>query len=188
MPKNTILIAGYSYATEVYKEEKFKTGGLRLTGQSQLWRDFSFAVTYYRKQKIRYIDNPYQGRGNDTTLSATYQPSAKLNFNLSYTYSDLTDQAGGSKVFDYTILRSRNTYQINKYLFLRGIIEYNSFYRKIMTDFLASFTYIPGTVIHCGYGSIYEKPDWTGDRYVPGQDFSETARGFFFKASYLLRR
>lgn len=148
----------------------------------------SLSATYNRKQKIRYIDNPFQGRGNDASLSATYQPVAKLNFNLSYTYSDFTSRAQQKKIYDYTILRSRNTYQINRYLFLRAIVEYNSFYRRIMTDFLASFTYIPGTVIHCGYGSIYEKIDWTGDRYSPGQDFLETARGFFFKASYLLRQ
>jgi len=188
MRKNTALVAGYSYATEVYQGRKFKTGGLRLSGQSQLWKEFSLRISYARKQKIRYIDAPFQGRGSDATVSATYQPSTKLNFSLSYTYSDLADQAEGAKIFDYTILRSRNTYQVNKYLFLRGIVEYNSFRRRIMTDFLASFTYIPGTVIYCGYGSLYEKIAWTGDHYAAAQDFGETARGLFFKASYLLRR
>ena len=74
---------------------------------------------------------------------------------------------------------------MNKYLFFRGIVEYNSFRRRVLTDFLASFTYIPGTVIHFGYGSIYEKPD--DGLYRGDLGFRETARSFFFKASYLWR-
>ena len=47
--------------------------------------------------------------------------------------------------------------------------------------------YIPGTVVHIGYGSLYEKVQWRDDRYVPGRDLRETQRGFFLKASYLWR-
>ena len=56
-----------------------------------------------------------------------------------------------------------------------------------MTDLLASFTYIPGTVIHLGYGSLYEKIRWEEGRYDPSDRFLETQRGLFFKASYLWR-
>ncbi|MBL7083992.1 MAG: hypothetical protein ISS41_10255 [Candidatus Aminicenantes bacterium] len=74
-----------------------------------------------------------------------------------------------------------------KYLFFRGIIEYNSFRKRLVTDFLASFTYIPGTVMHIGYGSLYEKIEWVNDEYVSSDRFLEAKRGFFFKASYLWR-
>lgn len=66
-------------------------------------------------------------------------------------------------------------------------MEYNSFRKRLMTDFLASFTYIPGTVIHIGYGSLYEKIRWEEGDYRPSDNFLETQRGFFFKASYLWR-
>ena len=56
-----------------------------------------------------------------------------------------------------------------------------------MTDFLASFTYIPGTVLHAGYGSLYERTRWDGTGYVPDAGLQETRRGLFFKASYLWR-
>jgi len=72
-------------------------------------------------------------------------------------------------------------------LFFRAIVEYNSFYKRLLTDFLASFTYIPGTVIFFGYGSSYEKTAWRDDRYEPSDRFLEMKRGFFFKASYLWR-
>ena len=56
------------------------------------------------------------------------------------------------------------------------------------TDFLASFTYIPGTVVHLGYGSMYEKVRWNQAEYVEDDKFDEMVRGFFFKASYLFRK
>jgi hypothetical protein len=34
---------------------------------------------------------------------------------------------------------------------------------KILTDFLASFTWIPGTVMHLRYGSMVERHDWRGE-------------------------
>ena len=56
-----------------------------------------------------------------------------------------------------------------------------------MADFLASFTYIPGTVIHIGYGSLYEKLEWREEAFLPSDRFLESKRSFFFKASYLWR-
>ena len=91
------------------------------------------------------------------------------------------------KEYDYTIIRNRTTYQVNKYLFFRGIFEYNSFHKQLMTDLLASFTYIPGTVIHVGYGSLYEKLQWVEGEYRYANDYMETKRGLFFKASFLWR-
>jgi hypothetical protein len=90
-------------------------------------------------------------------------------------------------VYDCGIYRAKATYQWNRYLFFRGIGEYNTYRRQLLTDFLASFTYIPGTVFHVGYGSFYEKLQWQTDRYVPGRDLLETRRGFFLKLSYLWR-
>jgi hypothetical protein len=57
----------------------------------------------------------------------------------------------------------------------------------MLTDFLASFTYIPGTVVHIGYGNLHEKIAWQNGRYVESDRFLETKRGFFFKTSYLWR-
>jgi hypothetical protein len=91
------------------------------------------------------------------------------------------------KIYEYPISRAKLTYQLNKYLFFRGIVEYNNFRKQMLTDFLASFTYIPGTVVHLGYGSLYQKIKWENDSYVGSDRFLETKRGFFFKMSYLWR-
>jgi len=187
MPRNTSLTLGGRYQTEIYLGERFRRSGVRLAGASQVTKQFSLRAVYNYGQKIRYIESPYQGRGNDAVIAAIYLPSEKLNFGLDVAYSDFYRSADGAKEYDYTIIRSTNTYQANRYLFFRVILEYNSFYRSLMTDLLASFTYIPGTVIHIGYGSLYEKIAWREDQYEPSDRFLETKRGFFFKVSYLWR-
>jgi hypothetical protein len=187
MPRNTTLTAGGRYQTEVFLGRRFGRSGFRLIGTSQMTKQLLLNMRYVYGQKIRYIDSPYQGRGSDVSLSTTYLPSENLNFGLALAYSNFFRSADGTKEYDYTIIRSANTYQVNKYLFFRAIVEYNSFYKRMMTDFLASFTYIPGTVIHLGYGSLYEKLEWREGDYVPSDRFLETRRGFFFKMSYLWR-
>ena len=104
-------------------------------------------------------------------------------------FSDFFRKANGEKIYDYTIIRDRLTFQFNKYLFLRAIAEYNLYYKKMNLDLLASFTYIPGTVVYVGYGSIYEKIRWQQNEhdYFPDSDFLKTRGSFFFKASYLWR-
>jgi hypothetical protein len=186
LPRSAAIAAGYGYSTEIYLAQKFETSGWNFSGQGQPTKQISFSGRYTRHQKIRYTDQPYQGKGNDAAGSFTYQPAEKLNFNVTLTYSDFSRSSDGVKEYDYTIIRSRNTYQLNRYLFFRGIVEYNSFRRSLVADFLASFTYIPGTVVHFGYGSVFEKPESLDPRTLDPR-YHVTARSLFFKASYLWR-
>ena len=55
------------------------------------------------------------------------------------------------------------------------------------TEFLASFTYIPGTVVYLGYGSVFDRVRWDGMQYVGADRFLEMRRGLFLKMSYLWR-
>ena len=59
-----------------------------------------------------------------------------------------------------------------------------------MTDFLAMYEVVPGTVFHAGYGSLYEKQTSQPGSLVPntlGGGYMTVSRGLFFKASYLHR-
>lgn len=187
LPRSTNVTAVYSWSTEIFLNQKFEASGLYLRASSQIFRDLFISMNYLQGKRIRYIENPYQGYGNTINISANYQPTDHFNTYLSYIYTDFYKDSNNEKVFDYSIIRSKNTYQINKYLFLRAIIEYNTYNRDLITDFLASFTYIPGTVVHIGYGSMYERRIWNDQQYIEGKNLLETKRGFFFKASYLWR-
>lgn len=186
-PRNTYLRVGGRYATEAYLQNRFNINRFRFMGSSQVTKQLSLALTYTYGNKIRYLADPYQGRGNDMAAALSFLPSDKLHLDFSLIYSDFTRSADGYKEYDYLIIRNKDAFQVNKYLFFRTIFEYNSFRKQFTTDFLASFTYIPGTVVHFGYGSLYEKIEWIEGELRPADRFLETKRGFFFKASYLWR-
>ena len=93
-----------------------------------------------------------------------------------------------TRVCEVKIATSQTTYQLNKYLLFRGIAEYNDYREELLTDLLVSFTYIPGTVVHLGYGSLRDRIRWDGSDYVESDRFLETKRKLFFKASYLWRK
>lgn len=177
----------YSYSTEIFLGEKFQTGGFQVSGGGQFTKELYINLVYRKGKAIYYAANPYQGRSNRVTASLRYQPSDKLEANLSFVYSDFFRDYDGQKIYDYPLTRIKLTYQLNKYLFFRGILEYNDYRREMLTDFLASFTYIPGTVMHIGYGSLYQKIQWNNGAYVDSDRFLEAKRGLFFKMSYLWR-
>jgi len=187
LARSSRILTGYRYSTEIFLGRRFNTNRFRLIAGGQLTNKFRIDLVYYYGNKIRYAAEPYQGKGNDAQVTLRYLPLDKLHFDFSLAYSDLHRSSDSQKIFDYLISRGRLTYQVNKYLFFRGILEYNSFHKSLLTDLLASFTYIPGTVIHIGYGSFFEKIQWENGEYIPSDRFLETKRGFFFKASYLWR-
>lgn len=185
---NLSLRAAYSYGTEIFQDEKFDVGGLTLAGSGQFTTNFYASLSFRASNAIRYSMEPYQGESTRVTGSVTYQPSEKLAANLNYTHVDFHRKSDNEEIYDYPIYWGRLTYQLNRYLFFRGIVEYNEYKKEMLTDFLASFTYIPGTVVHIGYGSLRDKIRWDQDTYVESDDFLETKRRFFFKMSYLWRR
>ncbi len=187
LKRNASVTFRANYSTETFLGEKFKTNGVSVSGSSQIVKQLSFSFSSRYGKAIRFSSDPFQGKGSNASASVTYQPSEKLNANLIFTYSDLFRDSNSEKIFDVKIWRGRLTYQLNRFLFLRGIVEHNTFRQRLLTDFLASFTYIPGTVMHLGYGSLYEKNYFENDVLISRNRFIETQRGVFAKASYLWR-
>ncbi len=178
----------YFYSTEIYLAERFRTDGFLVSVGGQFTNEINISLQYRRANAIYFpTTTPYQGRGSRATASLVFQPWSQLEINSSITYFDFFRSSDNERIYEYPIGRLRLTYQLNKYLFVRGIAEYNKFRRTLLNDFLASFTYIPGTVFHVGYGRLYERLRWENPSYVNDDDFFETRRGFFFKMSYLWR-
>ena len=188
LPRTTMFRVDAIMANEVFAGERFGTGGFGLQTSSQITQQI-FMNLFFRLTRSIYYDpaEPFQGYGNRLGGTIRYQPLDKLSLVLSLSYSDFIRDSDNTKIYDYIIIRSRNTFQINKYLFVRAIMEYNDFRDRLTLDTLVSFTYIPGTVIYAGYGSAFEKLEWDGQNYRESSDFLETKRGFFFKVSYLWR-
>jgi hypothetical protein len=190
LPRNTMIRFDGLLANEVYAGKRFDQSGYGIQAESQLAKQV-YVQTRVRRTGSTFYDpaDPYQGYGTSVSTAVRFQPMDQLDFTLSLSYVDFYRKLDKTWIYDYLILRSRNTYQINKYLFVRGIVEYNDFYKRMTLDGLVSFTYIPGTVVHLGYGSALEKQEWdTGlAGFAPSSRFHEMKRGFFFKVSYLYR-
>jgi hypothetical protein len=176
----------YNYSTEIYYNEKFNTSGLQFIMTGTAGTKFDGTISYRRRNAI-YYNEPLQGYGNLFTGEVRYLPVEKLHTQFTLTYQDLFKKSDSEKIFDYLIIRGKVTWQINKYLFIRSILEYNDYRRSVSTDFLASFTYIPGTVFHIGYGFLSEHKAWNGADYIESDNLNEMKRGFFVKISYLFR-
>jgi hypothetical protein len=174
-------------ATEVFLGRRFRTDGVNLSARNQFSKGFSLSASYRKGKSIRYTADPFQGTGSQASATAVFQPSENLNLTLGWSHADLARSATGEKVYDYDIYRGRLTYQVNRALSFRGIVEYNAFRRQMLTDLLAAWTPAPGTVLYLGYGSLHKKQAWEEGVYRDADRFLEMQRGFFFKASYLWR-
>ena len=188
LPGNLSVRTQYTYSTEVFLAQRFRTGGFLITGGGQATKQLSISLAYRRLKAIYYDPStPYQGNNDRVSAVIIYQPSEQFDANGTLSYSRFFREPDDQEIYTYLISRLKLTYQWNKYLFFRGIAEYNDYRKRLLTDFLASFTYIPGTVMHLGYGSLYEKTQWRNGGYTDSDRFLETQRGFFFKMSYLWR-
>ncbi len=184
----TEFIAKYYLSSEIFAGERFNTNGFHTLLNSQITKKFLAGFVSRWNNGIFYGD-PQQGKTYRLTGGITYQPSEKITADYSLSYANFRSDLDDELLYDYSIHRFKLTFQLNKYLLFRGITEYNGYRKELLTDFLASFTYIPGTVIHLGYGSIYDKQEWDelNQRYNESDRFMEFNRGFFFKMSYLWR-
>ncbi len=174
------------YSTEIYYNKEFQTSGIHVQLRGEPIKTITFSTTYHRERAI-YYSTPEQGMSNTWQTSFIVQPSENLRTEGTFTYTNFFSDATDAKLYDAAISRLKATYQVNQYLFFRAIGEYNNFRQSFSTEFLTSFTYIPGTAVYLGYGSVLKRIHWDGTDYVPGDRLIEQQRGLFLKMSYLWR-
>lgn len=168
---------------EAWDGQLFDDSGYNFYFTSQILKFLSTYAGFSRGYTPLY-DESLQGRYLSQWGGLTFQPNQNYTLALS-AYLQVFHQTGtGEELYQVRIYRLRTTYQVNKYLLARLISEYDTYEEHLLTEFLLSFTYIPGTVIHLGYASGFDRQDWDGSEYIPGKGFLETSRGVFLKASY----
>ncbi len=179
----------YWHEDEAWAGRMFDKKYFHSVGYIQLFKWLQLFENIVIGEQIYYHPtDPFLGTGKTIELDATVEPGMKLKLGFSYLYSDLKTREDKQKVYSINIYNLHTTYQFNKYFFLRGIIRYDDLREKLLTDFLASFTLIPGTVVHLGYGSLHLRNQWQDGMWIPGQgDLLMMKQGLFFKASYLWR-
>jgi len=132
--------------------------------------------------------NPFPGNERLFSVSATLQPNSRLSQRIGFTRNAFDRPSNGERVYAVNIINTRTGYQISKCFSLRAIAQYDSSRNRVLTDFLASYELIPGTVAYAGYGALFERRSWDGQEFLQGTgDYLNTRRGIFFKVSYLYR-
>ncbi len=183
------LRVDYLAGFEHWAGQHFKRGRPRVIGEVQLYRWMSLEAFYGTGLAVFYDpEQPFQGWSREFSVGTTLQPSGRLSQNLKYQRVAFDRADTRVRVYDLDIVNSRTTYQFTRSFALRGIAQYDSSRKRVLTDFLSSYEPRPGTVVYAGYGSLLEQREFVDGVWVPGVgEYRTTQRGLFFKASYLYR-
>jgi uncharacterized protein DUF5916/cellulose/xylan binding protein with CBM9 domain len=174
---------------EPWAQRTFDIRNLRLIGQAQFTRWLNVYAQATGGRSIFYDEvDPYLGRNRSYSAQVSLQPSARFNQALSYDRVEFNRIRDGSRAYTVNVLNTKTTFQLNRHFFLRALVQYDSSRETVLTDFLASWELLPGTVAYAGYGSLIERQDWDGQRFIPAAgSYRTTERGLFFKAAYVHR-
>lgn len=135
-------------------------------------------------------DTPFLGKRFELHSYVDLQLSDKISFYVSHLYDTFDRKDNGENVYDLNIINTKLTYHFSESLFLRAIVQWDSLREVVLTDILASFTYIPGTVVYLGYGSLHENLGWENNKWntgVASAEYYQTTQSVFLKASYLFQ-
>jgi hypothetical protein len=174
---------------EHWAGRRFKRGRPRISGNMQVFRWLAVDGFFGTGHSILYDPvDPFQGHSTDFSGGVTLQPSGRFAQSVRYQRVAFDRATTNDRVYTLDIVNTRTTYQFTRALALRGIAQYDSSRKRVLTDFLGSYEPRPGTVVYAGYGALLEQRDFIDGQWVTAQgEFLTTQRGLFFKASYLYR-
>jgi hypothetical protein len=180
----------YHDEEEAWQGQIFRQKFFHFWLYTQVCKWFQTQIFIWVGDQIYYdTENPFLGKGPRGIFEFTIEPIQKLRLRLEWTFNKLSRKSDNEKIYSVNVVNFRTTYQFNRHFFLRGAVRYDDYEKKLLTDFLASFTLIPGTVLHLGYGSLYENKVWQNSQWLPGQGnhLLNMRNSLFFKVSYLWR-
>jgi hypothetical protein len=173
---------------EPWAGREFKTGGgINVYAQGQILRWLNINGGFNKGRDI-YYEAVEQGNSVNNWFGITLQPNQHFKQNINVSTNRLNRASTGERVFTVHIVNLRTTYQFDRHFLVRLIEQYDSSRHRLLTDLLGSYEFVPGTVLHAGYGSLNERREFQDGRLLPdGGDFMTVSRGLFFKGSYVHR-
>jgi hypothetical protein len=181
---------GYIHGHETWQGQRFRLGrGSNLFGFIQPFRWFGVFARYGTGDAIFYdVDSPFQGRSPGANVDLDFRPNQHLSQSIGYNWVRFNRASTGEEIYTVNIVNARTTYQFDKHFLVRFLAQYDSSARRVLTDLLASYEFVPGTVAHAGYGSLYEESaEFLNRPPLPNDKYLMVNRGLFLKTSYLWR-
>jgi hypothetical protein len=182
------------FGEEPWLGRTFRVTNLKVEGEAQFTRWLHAYARAGKGRGIFYDEvSPFSGDSRAYALSVTLQPSPRFNQKVTYDRVEFDRLTDGSRVYTVDVINTTTTFQIDRRFAVRGIVQYDSSRRVVLTDLLGSWELMPGTVAYAGYGSLIERQHWDGiaQTFRPGTDlvgeYRTMQRGLFFKAAYVHR-
>lgn len=181
----------YCLERENWARQSFDKGILHLYGQMQLVNWLYLCTDITIGDGIYYdYEEPFKADYFYIYFAAVLQPSDNLRQVFQITHENLKNPDTGDSAYDVNILLSQTTYQFDEHLFLRALVQWDSYSEVVLTDLLFSYTLVPGTVLHLGYGSLHENLEWNDNVWKSNTKlgkYYQTSQSLFFKVSYLFQ-
>lgn len=182
----------YQRFREFWAGMSFTGGFFNMYGGAQITNWLRASGQLNTGARIYYSEtDPFVGTGISTQLQVTFQPNEKFTQLIQYQFQNLLTMNEHEKIFDVNILIANTTYQVNRHLFLRAILQFDSSSERLLGDALVSYELVPGTVFQLGYGSLSKKLFWDNDHWVTDSSSGEyyhSNQSIFVKLSYLFQR
>lgn len=138
--------------------------------------------------QIRYVTNPYLGKGRNGQLTLTLKPYSRLQSEINLTTSSFRNVTTDTSEFAIKIYRLLTTYQFTERLLLRNIVDYNNYDRTLGGNLLLTYRVNSGTALYVGYDDRYRSADKISATLYPGnEDYTRTSRAIFAKLQILFR-
>jgi hypothetical protein len=125
---------------------------------------------------------PELGKGFSMTISLDLEPWSRLKTSFSWTVAKLNDLVDDTEFYKGHIMRNITTFQFTKRLFLRDILQYNTFSNTFSVYPLISYKFNAFTMFCAGMAQDlinYNQDDYT---------FKTSGYQYFVKLQYLFSR
>jgi hypothetical protein len=180
--QTTVEVEYLFYNEELFKNVRFwKMNRTQVQVNSSPSSVVTLSANCQVGQFIHRADIPTLGTGHLLSTTFVLKPTSRLEVDLSYARSRLSDAETEELFFDGYIARATGIYQFTEGLFLRLIGQYDEFARTFQVDPLVSFKLNPFTIFYAG--STTTLTDF-------GEEFGirQTGRQYFLKLQYLWRQ
>ncbi len=129
--------------------------------------------------------DPKKGTQWSFDLGTDLKPTDKLNVNLGYSKSKLTQNDTNIVAFDANIFEFRSTYQFSRFVFVKARLDYDTLGSRLFGQYTFGWTPSPGKAFYVGYND-----NWRKLSYLAGgqRELTQLNRTFFMKFSYLFRK
>ena len=101
--------------------------------------------------------DPFQGRSLFSFFGFTFQPNQHLTQEHRRQHEPLRSRIDRRADLRRHRAQLEDDLSVRQPLPVRLLLQYDSSEHRVLTDLLASYELVPGTVFHAGYGSLYER-------------------------------